>query len=72
MARVVKITDSSNINTVTYFRDTEGLIVKFSQGGTYAYEGIKPEIFGEFVSADSVGVYFARNIRDRFDSVKVG
>jgi hypothetical protein len=71
MARIVEVTDSSNIRKIMYSVEESLLIVCFHDGGDYLFKDIPKDMFAEFVSADSVGEYFASNIRNVFHGVKV-
>lgn len=61
--------ESSNIAAIGYDADSKTLQVDFKTGKRYQYQNVPPETFAEFQAADSVGKYFAANIRPDFLSV---
>lgn len=60
---------SSNILSVGYAEDSRTLEVEFP-GSVYQYKGVGPEVHADMLKAESVGKYFAANIRGKFDAVK--
>lgn len=52
------------------FKDEE-LTVKFKNGGFYRYKGVSETVANNFGSAASVGSYFIKNIRHKFESEKI-
>ena len=60
---------SSNIRAIGH--DGSMLRVEFSNGSTYDYEGVPSRVFDDLVSADSVGRYFAQNIKGVYGYEKV-
>jgi len=69
--RTVTIYDSSQIRNVSYDITTKTMQIRFSNNTMYTYPNVAPSIFGALVSADSVGSYFARYIRHKYNGVKV-
>jgi len=59
----LKPVTSSNILAVGHDPATETLHVQFTSGKTYAYSHVEAEQHQALVTADSVGSYFAKNIR---------
>ncbi|HRW55819.1 MAG TPA: KTSC domain-containing protein [Phycisphaerae bacterium] len=58
---------SSNLESVGYDPVTEILAVKFQRNPkVYEYAGVPQQKHLEMMSADSIGSYFARNIRGKF------
>ena len=55
---------SSNVSSVGYDPDTQTLEVEFNTGSVYSYEGVPQAEYDNLLSAQSVGSYFARNIRN--------
>lgn len=70
--REVTITDSSNLRTIKYDRESLTLSVTFRNKETYIYEGVSPIQFGSLVSAHSVGSYFQSVIRKTHEGRKLG
>lgn len=62
---------SSNIASSAYDDERKVLTITFQSGGTYEYLGAGREYYEGLESSPSPGSYFARNIRDRFQTVKV-
>ncbi len=59
--------DSTSIEAIGYDRRTRELYVRFLESGhTYVYRGVEDEIFEEFLSADSKGNYFNREIKGEY------
>jgi hypothetical protein len=57
-------TDSSFLHSVAWSEDLESLIVVFSSGAIWLYEGIEAEVYESFIAAPSAGKYFNLNIRN--------
>ena len=62
----MKPVKSSNITHVGYDAAAKEMHVTFSSGQTYGYAGIEPEHHENFVNADSLGIHFAKHIRNNF------
>ena len=58
--------ESSNIKSVGYDADTQTLEVEFTHGTFYRYAGVPEKTFGDMAKAESVGKFFAANVRDAF------
>lgn len=62
-------TDEDDDGNETTSDPTTAIIVNF--GSTlYMYIGVTREMYNELVDAESVGSYFYKNIRDKFDTYK--
>lgn len=59
---------SSNISAVGYENGT--LAVKFSSGTVYHYSDVPANVYAELLAAESIGRYFAANIRNKYSSHK--
>ncbi|MFT8276134.1 KTSC domain-containing protein [Kerstersia gyiorum] len=57
---------SSAISAVGYDKNTGRLTIRFTSGGTYTYCGVPQHVYEGLISAASVGTYFDRVIRDRY------
>ncbi|HDS1733336.1 TPA: KTSC domain-containing protein [Pseudomonas putida] len=57
---------SSAITAVGYDADTRRMKIAFKQGRTYDFCGVPPEVHRGLMSAGSVGAYYDRVIRDRY------
>lgn len=62
---------SSNLAAVGYAEDTKRLQVQFKNGLNYEYSGVPKRTYEELLSADSIGSYFAQNIRNDFPYKKL-
>lgn len=62
--------DSSAIDSVSYNADEQVLSVVFPNGDIYDYANFAPEVFEEFMNADSKGAFFVNRIKDQFEAVK--
>lgn len=62
---------SSNIKSAFYNPETKRLNVIFKNGGTYQYADVPEEIWSQLIEADSPGSFLAKEIKDKFQSVKL-
>lgn len=62
---------SSLIKHTEYNPDDEQLFIVFQNEQQYVYLGITKEIYNNFCEAESVGSYFGKNIRGKFDYAKI-
>lgn len=69
--RTVTIKDSSQISNVSYDPSSKTMQIRFKNNTMYMYTNVAPSIFGALISADSVGSYFARYVRHKYNGVKV-
>lgn len=57
---------SSAIEAVGYDPDTRRMRISFKQGRTYDFCGVPPDVYQGLMSAGSIGSYYDRIIRDRY------
>lgn len=57
---------SSNIDRVGYDEDSKTLAVEFRTGATYHYFEVPKSVYEGLKSAESVGAYFAQNIKGSY------
>lgn len=57
---------SSSVEAIGYDHARAMLIVKFINGKTYGYHNTPLVLYRNMESADSVGQYFNKNIRDKY------
>ena len=57
---------SEAIHAIDYDAERAKLVVRFRDGDCYVYVGVPGEVHRSFVTAQSKGAYFAREIRDRY------
>ena len=62
---------SSNINSVGYNKETFTLEIEFHHGGIYIFYNISPTIFHELMASTSKGIYFANNIKGKYDFIRI-
>lgn len=62
---------SSMIKAMGYDADSEELHVEFNNGKGFKYPGVTQAAFDELQSADSVGSFFHKNIKNNFKGVPV-
>jgi hypothetical protein len=63
---------SSTIREVKYDLAKEELIITFKNNAQYLYEGVPPEVFKGLISADSVGKYFDKEIKGKYNFKRLG
>jgi hypothetical protein len=61
---------SSNIAAVGYESERRMLRVQFSNGGAYDYRDVPPDVYEELKDASSVGSYFAKCVKGKYESAK--
>lgn len=59
---------STNIKKVAYH--DHSLFVTFQTGAVYEYPDVSEEIFSALLNADSVGSFFAKNIKPNYNFVR--
>jgi len=64
-----KPVESSNIKSIGYDPTNRTLEVEFNSGGIFQYSPITNEAYNMLISAESIGSYFHKNIRNN-DLVK--
>ena len=69
--RIVETPESSNIRKVAYNRAKQEMRVEFANGGLYSYAGVPAEVWIDLIFADSVGSFFAREIKPVYQTTKV-
>jgi len=60
---------SSTISWIEYEGST--LRVGFRKGGVYEYEGVPGKIITEMINAESIGSYFAKNVKNIYKAKKL-
>jgi hypothetical protein len=71
MSIEMKEVESSQIAKIGYDAESEELHIEFKKGGHYFYKSVPAEVYEEFSNAESIGSYFYRNIKGKYDHVKV-
>lgn len=62
---------SSNILRVGYDPEKKPLEVHFKNGIGYRYAKVPPEIYADFLKAESPGSHFHQHIRSQYEGVKL-
>lgn len=57
--------DSSAIAQFWYNEDTERMTLRFKTGGLYSYDNVSRALLDSFLTADSVGTFFAQTFNKR-------
>jgi hypothetical protein len=61
---------SSLLKSVAFNPEKEELCVELHKGGSYVYRGVPRPVFDAMMDENSVGGYFLRNIKGRYECVK--
>jgi hypothetical protein len=68
----MKKVTSSNIDAIGYDEKTKELHVKFAASGkTYSYPGVDSDLHRRLLGSESVGSFFHRHIKGKFDGTLV-
>jgi len=62
---------SVNIRAIGYDHDSQRLVVQFHSGRQYAYADVPPEVHEAFLEAKSMGIFFVREVRGKYDTEKL-
>lgn len=63
--------DSTNLQGVEYQIQELRLVITFSRGDVYAYDGVPPNIVAGLLTAGSHGAYFNDNIKGQYSYARV-
>lgn len=66
----MQVVKSKMLSHVGYDPTTSQLTVKFTNGGTYTYDGVTAEEHAAMMAAPSIGTHFAQNIRTKYKGQK--
>lgn len=69
--RHIDVNDSTLVDKVFYDPDTDILDAVFKKGARYRYYDVTPKTFSQFVLATSMGEFFNKKVRNRFDFEKM-
>lgn len=61
---------SSNIKSIGYDSAAKVLEVEFTNGAVWQYEDVPAKVYNDLMTADSVGGYFARNIKPTYKATR--
>jgi len=63
--------NSSNIKSIGYESNSKTLEIEFRDGGIYQYFNVTSNIYKEFISAPSIGSFFHKYIKDKYNWKKI-
>jgi len=64
--------ESSQISAVGYSEEHKTLAVEFIRNNSlYYYSDVEKKVFEEMIEAESVGKFFAANVRDKYEYEKI-
>jgi len=69
---MIKDINSSVINDIEYKEADLTLIVNFTNGSRYAYDGVPAEVVQSLLTAPSSGQMFNKEIRNSYRGTKLG
>ncbi len=64
------LVESTNIAAIGYDEEARELRVQFSSGTVYAYSEVPPEVYHDFLAAESKGKYLGAHIKGVFEYQK--
>jgi hypothetical protein len=67
-----EVKDSSIIKALEYNTEDKSLIVTFHQGRQYRYIGIPSGIYRGLITAESIGNFFHKEIKDIYACKEIG
>lgn len=62
---------SSQVHSVGYHPETKTLAVRFSNGSTYHYANVAPEVHASMLKAESLGKFLSARIKGRHRHTRV-
>jgi hypothetical protein len=62
---------SSNVSEVGYDEGSRTLEVLFTNGSTYQYFDVPPQIYVELIQTSSIGMYLNSNVKGHFRYARV-
>ena len=62
---------SSNLRSVGYDANELVLEIEFRESGIYQYFSVPEPVFKGLITADSIGSFFNKNIKEKYRFIKV-
>ncbi len=62
---------STNIRSIGYDSESQTLEIEFRSGGIYQYIKVPESLYNALLSASSIGSFFHRYIKDKFQWRKI-
>jgi hypothetical protein len=59
---------SGQISKIGYHPESQTAVIQFSNGKVYQYSGVPPEMYNNLRNSESVGSFFAQNIKGRYST----
>lgn len=59
--------ESSNIMLAEYDKENKTLVIEFKGGSRYRYKDVPEEVWIAYKGAESVGKFFYKYIKDKYD-----
>ena len=59
---------SGQISKIGYHPDSQTAVIQFANGRVYQYSGVPQEMYDNMKNAESVGSFFAQNIKGRYST----
>lgn len=66
-----KEVESSNVKSVGYDPETQGLYITFKSNEIYIYQDVPQKTYDDFMEAPSFGKFLNANIKNKFSFEKV-
>lgn len=63
--------ESSQMSGIGHDPATNTLAIKFNTGSMYHYDGVSPELYEQFLAAESKGKFFGANVKGKFGYRKI-
>lgn len=61
------ITNSKSVSKLEYSEDTKTLIITYTTGKRYEYEGVPESVVTDMTKAESVGQYINQHIKGKYN-----
>lgn len=58
---------SSFIDAISYNEETQELEIEFTDGASFTYEEVPPEVYTQFLISTSKGAFFHTYIKDNYN-----
>lgn len=62
---------SSSIEAISHDPAKRTMTVKFTNGGTYRYDGVTAAQHAQLMAADSIGTHFHKHVLGKFKATRI-
>lgn len=69
--KMIKTTDSSNIDAIGYLKESKLLFIRFNSGRVYVYHGVPVTRFTDLRDASSKGEFFNQHVKPNFSAATI-